>query len=412
MILTDKEKGVIKELAKEYMEIAVLPIQKEKKTLWQDLNRLQMQRPVLNMDQIPWHEMDVDGFLINQVEEPYWRNVETMLRRTIYQFRHMPVDMVVQPYIILQRPIVYDSFGMTADKETAALDSRNDVVSKKFHNLLENEEDVEKIKTPTAVLQVDMENEIKQLADEMFQGIAPYHMAGMTLHLGIWDFITQWMGIENVYIELMDRPEFLHAIMEKATSGMEQMIEQMNEDGLFDTYTNVCHCSYTYLDDLPAPDCDRDHPQSKDAWAFGLAQLFTSVSPSITAEFEVPYMERLFKRFGAVYYGCCERLDDRLDIVARMPNIHKVSCSPWSKRENFAANLPRQYIMSNKPNPALVGSAAIDYDEIRKDIRRTIAAAKSSNVNLELILKDISTVQYQPQRLWEWSRIALEEVSR
>ena len=26
-------------------------------------------------------------------------------------------------------------------------------------------------------------------------------------------------------------------------------------------------------------------------------------------------------------------------------------------------------------------------------------------------MKDISTVRYEPQRLWEWSRIALEEAA-
>ena len=412
MPLTEKDRNVLRELAKEYMEIAVLPVQKEKKALWQDLNRLHMQRPMLNMDQIPWHEMDVDGSLKNQVEDPYWRNIETGLRRSIYQFRHMPVDMVVQPYITLYRPIYCDPFGMQVEKDTASIDSKSDVFSMHFTNLLENEEDIEKIKPPVVTLMADAEKEIIQEAEVLFQGIAPFHMAGITLHLGIWDSITQWMGVDNCYIELMDRPEFMHAIMEKCTTNLETVIQQMNRDGLFDCYTNICHCSYTYLDELPTPGCDVDHPKSQDVWAFGLAQLFSSVSPSITAEFEVPYMQRLFPYFGAIYYGCCDRLDDRLDIVSQMPNIRKISCSPWSDRENFAARLPKQYIMSNKPNPALVGTDTIDYDEIRRDLRRTIEAARQNGVCLELILKDISTVHYQPQRLWEWSRIALEEVSR
>ena len=75
MTLSSKEQKILRELAQKYMEIAVLPVQREKKALWKALNRLQMQRPMLNMDQIPWHEMDVDGSLVNQVEDPYWRNV-------------------------------------------------------------------------------------------------------------------------------------------------------------------------------------------------------------------------------------------------------------------------------------------------------------------------------------------------
>ena len=140
-----------------------------------------------------------------------------------------------------------------------------------------------------------------------------------------------------------------------------------------------------------------------------MAQLFTSVSPAINREFEVPYMSKLFSYFGAVYYGCCERLDDRLDVIDQMPNIRKISCSPWSDREHFAAVLPKKYIMSNKPNPSYLAGAVFDEDVIRKDFRRTIEAAKANGLGLELLLKDISTVENDPRRLWRWSEIAMEE---
>ena len=140
-----------------------------------------------------------------------------------------------------------------------------------------------------------------------------------------------------------------------------------------------------------------------------MAQLFTSVSPDINAEFEVPYMSKLFEKFGSVYYGCCERLDDRLDVVTKMPNIRKISCSPWSDREHFAAVLPKQYIMSNKPTPSLLAESAFDEEAVRKDLRRTIAAAKAHDVRLEMLLKDISTVKGDPARLWRWAAIAEEE---
>ena len=139
-----------------------------------------------------------------------------------------------------------------------------------------------------------------------------------------------------------------------------------------------------------------------------MAQLFTSVSPDINREFEVPYMSKIFSRFGAVYYGCCERLDDRLDVIDTMPNIRKISCSPWSDREHFAAVLPKKYIMSNKPNPSYL-AGAFDEEVVRKDFRRTIAAAKANGLGLELLLKDISTVNNDPRRLWRWSQIATEE---
>ena len=44
------------------------------------------------IDQIPWHEMDVDGELELQSEDPFCRGLETGLRRTLYRWRHMRAD--------------------------------------------------------------------------------------------------------------------------------------------------------------------------------------------------------------------------------------------------------------------------------------------------------------------------------
>lgn len=65
--------------------------------------------------------------------------------------------------------------------------------------------------------------------------------------------------------------------------------------------------------------------------------------------------------------------------------------------------------MSNKPQPAYLAEGGLDEEVVRKDIRRTIAAAKAHGLGLELLLKDISTVKNDPQRLWRWAEIAKEE---
>ena len=220
------------------------------------------------------------------------------------------------------------------------------------------------------------------------------------------------MGSTDIYIDFMDEPELIHAIMRKTTDGIAALIDQYNEEGLFDVATNLVHCSHTFSEDLPSEGCDPDHPQSKDSWGFSMAQLMSSCSPAITKEFEVDYMDKTFSKMGAVYYGCCERLDDRMDIITRMPNIRKISCSPWSDREHFAEVLPQHIIMSNKPNPAILATSGFDADAARQDIQRTIDAARRHGRNLEMLLKDVSTVQHDPQRLWDWARLAVDTCKR
>lgn len=412
MHLSPKEMEVLRSLAREVADIAALSEQDERRRLWFKLNDEKMERPLILVDQIPWHEMDVDGLLTILVGDPYWRAVETELRRLIYRWRYMKADMVVNPYITLPRPIKNTGWGIDADVERLMLDTENDVVAQHYENQIKSMDDVERIQMPTITLDEKAESEIIQYAETIFDGIIPFRMTGQCMHLGIWDTITTWMGVENCYMALMDEPELIHALMKKLTRGLIHQIDQMNEQGLFDIYTNLCHCSQTFTRDLPGEGFDESRPQSKNAWAFGLAQLFSSVAPAITDEFEAAYMREIFPYFGAIYYGCCDRLDDRLDIVEKMPNIRKVSCSPWNDKERFARMLNPKYVMSNKPNPAFLATPKLNEDVVRGDVRATIAAAKHGGVNLELILKDISTTCYQPQKLWRWVEIAQEEAIR
>lgn len=408
-MLNANDRETLRTLAQKYMEYASLPLQNEKRELWRSLNRLEMQKPMVLIDQLPWNELGVDGFLTCTVTDPYWRGVECSLRRQIYQWEHLPVDMVLTPYILLPRPISNNGYGLV--NEVQRLTTETDgVASLSFSDNLKTQEDLERIHLTKVVLNVEAEQSIKETATGLFEGIAPFKLCGVSMHLGIWDWITQAKSITDCYYDLLDRPEFIHAVMEKLTLCVLDAIDQYNRIGGFDNASTLCHCSHTFSDDLPLGE-NTENCSSKQAWAFGLAQLFSSVSPDITDEFEVPYMKRIFERFGAVYYGCCDRLDDRLEIIDKMPNIRKISCSPWSDRESFAEKLPKKYVMSNKPTPAVLATASFDEQAARDDIRRTLNAAKAHGVALELIMKDVSTVRHDPQRLWRWAEIAAEETA-
>ena len=406
MTISTQDREILRTLAARYMTYAQSEKNNEKRELWRALNDMRMEKPMVTIHQIPWHEMDVDGFLTCRVQDPYFREIEWNLRMEIYKWEHMPADMVLNPYIILPRPITNTGFGLNVRK----LDDKPDgfAISHLFEDQLAEMEDVQKIQTPVVTLDKAKAEEILDAAHNIFDGIAPVQWGGMMLHSGLWDSITFWKGVESCYIDLLDQPELIHGILDRLTNAFIAQIDQINALGVYDVNSHLCHCSHTFSDRAPGSNGDPNHATSYDGWTFSMAQLFTSVSPDINREFEVPYMSKIFSRFGAVYYGCCERLDDRLDVIDTMPNIRKISCSPWSDREHFAAVLPKKYIMSNKPNPSYL-AGAFDEEVVRKDFRRTIAAAKANGLGLELLLKDISTVNNDPRRLWRWSQIAMEE---
>jgi len=131
----------------------------------------------------------------------------------------------------------------------------------------------------------------------------------------------------------------------------------------------------------------------------------------MTEEFELAYFRELAGYFGGIYYGCCKRIDDRLELVIKIPNQRKVSCSPWSDQDSFAEKIGPKITMSAKPNPSYLAMDSVNYDSVERDLRRTVDTAKRHNVNLELILKDVSTVRYAPARLDKWNELAMRIVS-
>jgi len=407
MKLTQEEISLLRDLAGQLSDIAALPEQAKKHALWIRHNGLCGERPMFLADQLPWNELEP---LANEpvIKDKYWGGVEKWMRREIWKAKYLKTDMVVEGYAKLPYPVTNSGWGLEAKRTMLLLDSTSDVASQHMECLINEPEDLERIHTPVLGIDKELLSDIEETAPLIFDGVMPWKYTGITMHLGAWDTIAFWMSVTNCYIELMDRPEMMHDLMERMTTGYLGMIEQVNRLGLCDTADNYCHCSHTYRSD--------DNPDgpgvTSNGWAFGLAQLFTSVSPAVTRDFECAYMQRIFPHFKHIYYGCCDRLDDRMEYVSALPNVRKISCSPWSDREAFAEKLPKSIIMSNKPTPALMAGDSFEEEAVRADIRRTIKAAREHGKTLEMIIKDVSTVRYEPQRLIRFCEIATEEITR
>ena len=411
MELRQNEVTALRNLAHQYMQIATLPVQREKMNLWKALNRGDVTRPMVVIDQLPWHELNIDGSLTCEVMHPMFRALELSMRKTIYKWKHFPVDMVVEPYLTIPFSATNSGYGLKVEESTRGTDDENDVVSHDYENQFIEEADIAKIKD-IVITKNEAESQLWfEQAKQVFHGIAPVvQSGGASLRLQMWDSIAEYMGVTDVYYDLIDRPEFIHAILERMTCSLLRGIEQINALGLANTNANTQHCSYIYTDAL-LPDFGAGKaPHTSHCWGSAMAQLFSSASPATTEEFEVPYISRIAAQYGMFYYGCCERLDDRLEIVQRIPNVKKISCSPWNDRENFACTLRKDIILSNKPSPAYLAGESMDCDVIAADLRKTCCLAKQNGLGVELILKDISTVRKQPQRLTEWAELAMKIV--
>lgn len=398
---------VLRELATRVAEIAALPVQEEKRRLWRALNGLRPVRPMVMMDQVCWNELEADGELTLQCTDAECRGYEVLLRRTLYQWEHFRVDMVVEPFVRVPMAIHNTGFGVQCQEEIAVTDPTSSVVGHRYINQFETDADLEKLQIPRLSHDLTETERRLAVAHEIFDGIIEVRPTGLSPAISLWDPISTWMSVEGALWALIDRPAFMHRLVGRMAEGYAAMLDQLEEQGLLAGPQSLIHCTGAWTDELPAPGYDPARPRCRDMWTMGLAQMFSTVSPQMFREFEVDYVAPLCARFGLVYYGCCDPLDRKLDEVRMIPNVRKVSMSPWVDQERGARALGGDYVFSRKPSPAALATDEFHAEAVRADLRTTREICARHGCPLEFILKDISTVRYDPARLSRWAEVAM-----
>jgi hypothetical protein len=404
------DREIIRGLAAQLAEIAALPVQEQKRQMWRNLNGLKPDRPMVMADQVCWNEMNVNNELTLLCEDPECRGYESMLRMTLYQWNHFRVDMVVDPFIRIPKAISNTGFGVGMVEETAVTDPTNNVVGHAFTNQFVTDADLDKIQMPIVSHDQAETSRRLEVAHELFDGELEIFEQGMDPYLSVWDPISFLMSVQDALYTICDRPEYMAELARRIVKNLMSMLDQAEEQGLLCYNQSLIHCTGAYTNELPAPGFDPAKPRTKDIWMFGLAQMFSTVSPAMFEEFEIDICIPIFERFGLVYYGCCDPLDKKMAQVRKIPNVRKISMSPWANEEIGASEIGSNYVYSRKPNPALLARGYFDEPEVRGHLQDTVDVCKKYGCPLELILKDISTVCYEPQRLWRWAEIAMEVV--
>jgi hypothetical protein len=402
MNVSSAERNVIRELGKRYAEIAALPQQQETIDGWRRINGLKKTRPMVRIAQLPWEELDWGAKDMVNNKGPF-AGIERGLRMTLYTWERFKADMVVMPYFGIGKTVRNEGLGPRPQVERKGL-------SQHFGQQLATIEEVQALRTP--VIEVDPESDQRRLAEvsELFDGILPVRLVGHGRHSGLWDMISTKISPERMLYDLIDRPEYVTVLISKFVEMESGVLDQYEAHGLLEAAPDDIHCTGAFCDDLPSSGYDGKKATAKDTWTFSMAQMFSEVSPEMQDEFDITPLKPLLERYGLVYYGCCEPLHNKINIVRKIRNVRKISVSPWANKEIAAANIHGDYVFSAKPNPSHVAMGSFDADLIRKDLTETVQICRRHNTPCELILKDVSTVCNDPSRLAKWEKIAMDVV--
>lgn len=410
IILSEHDKDILKSLGAAIFDIAANPVHKQKAGLWTSLNDLKAVRPMLWMYEVPWHEMNIDDELTCKCSDEWAKGLEYEMRKTIYQWRHFPGDMIVNDFIECPLVIHSSDFGIIEDVDVARTDANNDIYSRHFKIQIAEPEDIEKIKIPKITYDTKATEYSYNAMREVFEGIIDVKKVGQK-HIWYtpWDYLIRWWGVQEAMMDLVLRPDMVHMAYERMVSAWMTELDQFTEMNLLSIDNNnirIGSGGYGYVSSLPGEDYDENKVMPHNMWGCSNAQIFSTVSPEMHWEFAIEHDLKWLSRFGLTYYGCCEPLDNKIDILRRIPNLRKISASPWCDTKKIINSIGNDYVISRKPNPAILATERFDPDQARKELVDFMEATEGE-CNVEIILKDISTVKYDPKRLFEWQEIAM-----
>ena len=409
----EKERKIVRELAAKYYNIAMSGENLEKARLFRAVNDKKMIRPVVLIDELPWFELNIDHCLDLVCQDSGLRGLEAHFRRSLVRHKYFGCDLYLNPVFVITKNVQFSGIGVEAEEHTIQTQDGNNIFAHEYKDLLQTEEDLEKLHNQTITYNEEATKKYFEFVADIIGDIMPVMITGLSCDYGlgyaVWDIVSRLRGVTNLLTDLAERPEFMHKTARKLTDILIDKIYKLEEQKLLGVEQTYIHCTPALTDDLKRPE-DFDNIKLNNIWGRAVAQIFGSVSKSMHDEFDITYAAEAMKPFGMVYYGCCEPLDRKIDILKRIKNLRKISITPWADINLAAETISGEYVIAAKPNPANVG---IGFDEnvVRKEIKEIVDASKRYSCSCDIVLKDTSTVAGKPEQLMKWAQIAMETVN-
>ena len=415
---TDIER--LRELGRKVAEIAADPEQERNRKIWTAVNDGKMISPAVLPRDYPVYLINVGDELTARCEDEFLRTVEADLLLTIYEWAHLRCHRVVEPFIDCQAAISDSGLGVEASSPGAddILTVASEAVSsaRHFERIMSSEEDLGMIKDPVVIHDEKETARRYSLLRDIFDGIIGVRLHGQSFFQFVpWDDLLSWMGIEEGMYDFVLNPDFMHKAISRYTDAFIAKVKQYEELGILSSNNRNAITGaggYGYTTRLPGPPESGMGARLKDIWG-GLAdQIMTSVSPEMSEEFAFIPEKRYADLFGYVYYGCCERLDHKLDELAAFGNLKKVSMSPYANIEEGMEKMGGgDMVVSFKPNSNYLATDTAEFGLLRDELIKVCKLARKYDCNVEILMKTIITLRGEPQRLWKWCDLAMEIVA-
>ncbi len=399
---------ILRNLASRFYEIGTSELMNKRRLQWTRLNDLAGTEPLLLIyPEGAWRELD--NFIMLECQDPICREFELKMRRQFYQFDNFGDDMVINPYFETPQFITDSGWGVEIIKNHSEMATGSWKAEPPIKDLHDDLDKLSKREISFDAVKTDL---YFNLANEAFGDLLPvYKRSDFFWSAGLTRDIIDLVGLQEFMMLMFDDPDGLHKLIKFIQEDYFHYLDQLENLGLVESNSNCWHIGSGGLgfnSSLPGF-TGNGKLKYTDCWGLIESQETVGVSPEMFGEFIWPYQKELAKRFGFLYYGCCEPVESRFKYIKEAKNLRAISCSPWSNVDKCAEEYGRNYAIYRKVNP---GNIAVHFCEnaLRQDIRRSLDAL--GLLNLAIILKDTHTISNQVDRYRQWVAIAREEMAK
>jgi len=408
-VVYEQDVQVLRELASRQVELAAEPVMSERRALWLRHAALEGERPMILAE---------TGGVLDELIPPgslrcranWARELERRLRELVFRCEQVRDDWVAEPWLNVPWFIDLGGFGVDVLLERADNDGR--LGSYRWDPPVKDlDRDLERLRMRSPRVDRARTLAFVELLNGLLGDILPVRVRGAYW----WTTGLTWtainlIGLQPLMMAMVDNPQGLHRLMAFLRDDMLHVLDWLEREGLLSLNNEndyVGSGSIGYTDELPRDgSAESGAVRVSDLWGLSESQETVGVSPAMFEEYVFQYQEPIIRRFGLSYYGCCEPLHGRVEIIKRLPNLRRVSVSPWCDEQVMAEALGGDYIYCRKPKPTLISTPQFDEEMIRTDLRHTLQVA--SGCPLELVMKDVHTLSDQPWRLGRWVALARE----
>ncbi len=393
--INQAERKILRELARKQREMAALPVMQEREESWYRHNDLQGELPMIHFETWTCEAELLPPF---QCRSEAGRAIELQLRRAVLNHERIEDDRVVPAFFEIPWQITFRLFNLpTVQKHAVDAEGRELTAFEYVHHLKDLKEDLPTLQ-PT-FRQVDRQGTLawKAFVEDLLGDILPVRMLPPYVGACLSQDVVRLLGMEAMLFAMKDCSAEFHALMRKITQAYLDYHHWLEEQGLLQPNNEdyfLGQGTFGFTKDLPQSGYVAGQAaRLADMWGYMDSQETVGISPGMFHEFFFPYYLEIAWLLGLLNYGCCEPVHAYWEkSISKLPNLRKVSISPWCDEEAMGQALQgTRVIYHRKPSPLFIGvGKELDEAAFRKHILKTLRCARGCK--LEFSFRDVYTL--------------------